>query len=151
MSKEVLMPQYGLTMEEGAVERWLVKVGDTVKKGDVLAEIATDKLTNDLVSEVEGTVLQLVAKEGVDLPVKAVLAVIGEPGEAMGAAPSQAAPAADKPAAPEQAPEPAAAPAAKAAPGGRVKVSPFARKLAEKGNVDVSALAGSGPGGRVVA
>lgn len=152
MSKQILMPQYGLTMEEGAVEKWLIKEGDVINEGDVIAEIVTDKLTNDLVSEVGGTVLKLVAPEGEDIPVKGVLAIVGEPGEQVnleGDKPeaSQAAPApeAPAPAAPEKLLEqPLAA-------GGRIKISPFAKKIAEKNQLDYSRLAGSGPSGRIVA
>lgn len=152
MSKQILMPQYGLTMEEGAVEKWLVKEGDVIKEGDIIAEIVTDKLTNDLVSEVSGTVLKLVAAEGEDILVKGLLAIVGEPGEAIDAAPAapqaeEAAPAPTAPAAPaaQAAPVPAAP-----APGGRVKISPFARKVAEKNKLNYAALTGSGPSGRIV-
>lgn len=152
MSKQILMPQYGLTMEEGAVEKWLVKEGDVIKEGDIIAEIVTDKLTNDLVSEVSGTVLKLVAAEGEDILVKGLLAIVGEPGEVIDAAPAapqaeEAAPAATAPAAPaaQAAPVPAAP-----APGGRVKISPFARKMAEKNRLNYAALTGSGPSGRIV-
>lgn len=153
MSKQILMPQYGLTMEEGAVEKWLVKVGDVIKEGDVIAEIVTDKLTNDLVSEVSGTVLKLVAAEGEDILVKGLLAIVGEPGEAIDAASAapqaeEAAPAASAPAA-AQAAQAAPAPAAPA-PGGRVKISPFARKVAEKNKLNYAALTGTGPSGRIV-
>ena len=106
MAFEVLMPQLGLTMEEGTVSKWVKKEGDTVKVGDVLLEITTDKLTNEVVSEHDGVLLKIVAKEETDVPVKGLLAYIGAPGEAVGGA----APAA-KPAAPAAAPKAAAKPA----------------------------------------
>ena len=83
MAKKVLMPQLGLTMEEGEISAWKVQEGDQVAVGDILAEISTDKLTNDLVSEFEGKVLKIVAKEGEDIPVKGLLAWIGEEGESL--------------------------------------------------------------------
>ena len=104
MAYELKMPQLGLTMEEGTVSKWMKKEGDAVKVGDVVLEITTDKLTNEVTSEVEGTMLKIVAQEGDDVPVKGTLAWIGQPGEAI---PGAAAPAA----APAVAPTPAAAPA----------------------------------------
>lgn len=86
MAFEIVMPQLGLTMEEGAVSKWLVKEGDVVHKGDPLFEVTTDKLTNEVTSEFEGTVLKLIAPENEDVPVQAVLGYIGTPGEAVGEA-----------------------------------------------------------------
>lgn len=105
MAFEVIMPQLGLTMEEGTVSKWIKHEGDAVKVGDVIAEITTDKLTNELVSEFEGTLLKIVAKEDEDIPVKGLLAYIGQPGEAVGGATAPAAPAVPF------APAPVAAPA----------------------------------------
>ena len=94
MAYEVLMPQLGLTMEEGTVTTWLKQEGDAVKVGDPILEITTDKLTNEVVSEYEGTLLKIVAQEGEDIPVKGLLAYIGQPGEAVGGAAAGAADAA---------------------------------------------------------
>ena len=147
------MPQLGLTMEEGTVSQWLKKEGDEVKAGEAILEITTDKLTNEVVSEHDGVLLKIVAQEGDDIPVKGLLAYIGQPGEQVGdgaAAPAAAA-------APEAAPAAAAAPVAPvAAPvadasGKRIRISPFARKLAAGMGVDYSTLTGSGPSGRIVA
>lgn len=153
MAYEVLMPQLGLTMEEGTVSQWLKKEGDEVKAGEAILEITTDKLTNEVMSEHDGVLLKIVAQEGDDIPVKGLLAYIGQPGEQVGdgaAAPAAAA-------APEAAPAAAAAPAAPAAApvadasGKRIRISPFARKLATGMGVDYSTLTGSGPSGRIVA
>ena len=122
MAFELKMPQLGLTMEEGTVSKWVKHEGDSVKAGDVVAEITTDKLTNELTSEVDGTLLKIVAQEGDDIPVKGTLAWIGQPGEQVGAAPTAAAP---------------AAPSASAAP-------------AKKGETSVIVI-GGGPGGYVAA
>ena len=92
MAYEVLMPQFGLTMEEGTVSQWIKKEGDEVKVGDVIMEITTDKLTNEFVSEYEGVLLKIVAQEGEDIPVKGLLCYIGQPGEAVGGAAPAAAP-----------------------------------------------------------
>lgn len=107
MAFEVLMPQLGLTMEEGTVSQWVKHEGDAVKTGDVLLEITTDKLTNELTSEQDGVLLKIVAQEGDDVPVKGTLAWIGQPGEAVpGAVPAAVT------AAVPQAPAAPAAPAA---------------------------------------
>ena len=123
MAVEVKMPQLGLTMEEGTVSKWVKQEGDAVKVGDVLLEITTDKLTSEVTAEAEGTLIKIVAQEGEDIPVKGLLAYIGEAGEQVGAAPAQAAPVQ------------AAAPAAEKKPAGETKV----------------AVIGGGPGGYVAA
>ena len=149
MAYEVLMPQLGLTMEEGTVSQWLKHEGDEVKAGDVILEITTDKLTNEVASEHDGVLLKIVAQEGEDVPVKGLLAYIGQPGEAVGAA-APAAPAAAPAAAPVPAPAAAAAPVCCAASGARIKISPLARKTAAKLGVDYTGIAGTGPSGRIV-
>ena len=127
MAFELKMPQLGLTMEEGTLSKWVKHEGDAVKTGEVVAEITTDKLTNELTSERDGVLLKIVAQEGDDVPVKGTLAWIGQPGETVpGAVP--AAVAAAVPQAPAAA---AAAPAA----GGKKSVI----------------VIGGGPGGYVAA
>ena len=146
MAYEVLMPQLGLTMEEGTVSQWVKHEGDPVKTGDVLLEITTDKLTNEVTSEHDGVLLRIVAQEGEDVPVKGLLCYVGQAGESVGDAPA----AAPAPAAPAAAPAaPAAAPAAAPVAGARLRVSPLARKTAAKLGVDLSKLTGSGPSGRI--
>ena len=113
MAYELKMPQLGLTMEEGTLSKWLKHEGDTVKAGEVVAEITTDKLTNELTSEQDGVVLKLVAQEGDDIPVKGTLAWIGQAGEAVpGAVPAAVAAAVLLPAAKSPSSSSAAAPAA---------------------------------------
>ncbi len=127
MAFELKMPQLGLTMEEGNLSKWLKHEGDTVKAGEVVAEITTDKLTNELTSEQDGVLLKIVAQEGDDVPVKGTLAWIGQSGEAIpGAAPAAVAAAV---------PQPAAAPAAVPTAGGKKSVL----------------IIGGGPGGYVAA
>ena len=126
MAYELKMPQLGLTMEEGTLSKWLKHEGDTVKAGEVVAEISTDKLTNELTSEQDGVMLKLVAQEGDDIPVKGTLAWIGQAGEAV----PGAVPAAVAAAVPQAPAAPAAAPA-----GGKKSVI----------------VIGGGPGGYVAA
>lgn len=146
MAFEIKMPQLGLTMEEGTVTTWLKKEGEAVNVGDAILEITTDKLTSEVESEYEGTLIKIVAQEGEDIPVMGVLAYIGEAGEQVG----EAAPAAPV----VEAPAVVAAVATPAAPvvatGGRVRISPLAKKTAAKMGVDYSAVQGSGPAGRIV-
>lgn len=146
MAYEILMPQLGLTMEEGTVSGWLKHEGDAVKAGEAILEITTDKLTNEVTSEHDGVLLKIVAQEGEDIPVKGLLGYIGEAGEQVGGAAAPAAAPAEAAASAV-----ASAPAAVSAGGARIRISPFARKLAANMGVDYSALTGSGPSGRIVA
>ena len=146
MAFEVKMPQLGLTMEEGTVTKWVKQEGDTVKVGDVILEITTDKLTSEVESEHDGVLLKIVAQEGEDVPVKGILAYIGEAGEQVGGAASAPA------VAPVEKESPVVSAAAPVAPvaGGRIRISPLAKKTAAKLGVDYTAVAGSGPLGRIV-
>jgi len=163
MPIEIKMPALSPTMEEGTLAKWLVKEGDTVKSGDILAEIETDKATMEFETIDEGTVAKLLVPEGSDgVKVGQAIMILAGEGEDVSAAsaPKAAAPAPKaEAAAPAKAAEPAkaeapqAAPAPAAAPapsGDRVKASPLARRLAEQQGIDIGAVKGSGPNGRVV-
>jgi len=161
MPIEIKMPALSPTMEEGTLAKWLVKEGDTVKSGDILAEIETDKATMEFETIDEGTVQKILVAEGTDgVKVGATILVLaGEDEDASAPAPKADAAPAKPAAAPQKEPEVAkAAEPAPAAPktvpaaaaGDRVKASPLARRIAEQKGVDISALAGSGPNGRVV-
>jgi pyruvate dehydrogenase E2 component (dihydrolipoamide acetyltransferase) len=158
MSIEIKMPALSPTMEEGTLAKWLVKEGDTVKAGDLMAEIETDKATMEFEAVDEGVIAKIVVAEGTDgVKVGTVIAVLAGEGEDAGSvsAPKAEAPKADAPKV-EAAPEPAAAapaPAPAAAPkadGDRVKASPLARRIAAEKGVDLSGVTGSGPNGRIV-
>lgn len=149
MAFEVKMPQLGLTMEEGTVARWVKQEGDAVKAGEVILEITTDKLTSEVESEFDGVLLKIVAEEGEDVPVKGLLAYIGEAGEQVGGGDAPAAPAEAVSEAPAAVPV-QAAPVQTVQAGGRVRISPLARKTAAKLGVDYTAVAGTGPMGRIV-
>ena len=129
MATEIKMPQLGLTMEEGTVERWLKAEGDPVKAGEPLLEITTDKLTNEVAAETDGVLLKIVAQEGTDVPVKGLLGYIGRPGEQVGPPPQprhllRLPPPFPHPAAPRQCWSSAAAPAATWPPSGRPSWAP---------------------------
>lgn len=145
MATEIRMPQFGVSMETGTVAQWLKAEGDTVKAGDVLASIETEKLTNDVVSEVDGVLLKIVAQEGEDIPVQGLMAYIGQPGEALPDGSGTTAPAAA-----ESAPVTVeSVPAAGQVSGGRVKASPLARRIAAKLGVDLSQVTPGGTSGRI--
>jgi pyruvate dehydrogenase E2 component (dihydrolipoamide acetyltransferase) len=167
MPINITMPALSPTMEEGNLAKWLVKEGDKVKSGDVIAEIETDKATMEVEAVDEGIVAKLVVPAGTEaVKVNALIAILAEEGEDVAAAASgggapapkaEAAPAPKAEAAPAAAPAPAAAtaPAAtSAAPaastGERVFASPLARRLAKEAGLDLKAVSGSGPKGRVV-
>ncbi|MBU3078433.1 pyruvate dehydrogenase complex dihydrolipoamide acetyltransferase [Sphingomonas quercus] len=162
MPIELKMPALSPTMEEGTLAKWLVKEGDTVKSGDLLAEIETDKATMEFEAVDEGTIAKIVVPEGTDgVKVGAVIALIageGEDASAPAPAAKPEAPRAETPspapapaAAPASAPKPAAAQAAASTSGGdRVKASPLARRLAGQQGIDLSGVSGSGPNGRIV-
>jgi pyruvate dehydrogenase E2 component (dihydrolipoamide acetyltransferase) len=156
MATEILMPALSPTMEEGTLAKWLVKEGDTVSSGDILAEIETDKATMEFEAVDEGIVGKILVAEGTaGVKVNTPIAIMIEDGESVDAAPApKSAPAAATPApAPTTAApaaQTAAAPAAPVKAGGRVLASPLARRLAKEKGVDISALAGSGPHGRII-
>ncbi len=156
MPTEILMPALSPTMEEGTLSKWLVKEGDTVQSGDLLAEIETDKATMEFEAVDEGVIGKILVAEGTEgVKVNTAIAIIGEAGEDMSAAPvaAAAAPAEAAPAAPAPAAAPAAAPApaaAKAADGTRVFASPLARRIAKDKGIDLTKIAGSGPHGRII-
>ena len=157
MATKVVMEALSPTMEEGRVAAWKKKEGDVVKAGEVLAEVETDKAVMDLVARGEGTLRAIVAKEGETLPVGTLLGVIGAPGEDISALTGATAPAPEPAAAAPSARPPdrptAGPPARPSTPsdGGRVLSSPLARRIAAEKGVNLAAVAGSGPAGRVVA
>ncbi|NCW27885.1 MAG: 2-oxo acid dehydrogenase subunit E2 [Verrucomicrobia bacterium] len=148
------MPALSPSMTEGVLAKWHKKVGDTIKPGEVIAEVETDKATMDLEAFDKGTILQITAPEGAKVAINGRIAVIGEPGEKAEAVSSTApTPVATAPAAKtitSSASAPVSSPTPTATPSGRVKVSPLAKKIAVEKGVDLSRLAGSGPGGRIV-
>ena len=151
MAQEVKMPQLGLTMEEGTIETWHKKEGDRVAKGEILLEIATDKITSEIESEFDGVVLKIVAQEGEEVPVQGVIAIIGQEGEQVDA--FKPAESVKETKAEERRQEVALkseSVATAVSAGGRIKISPLAKKTAEKLGVDYTSLAGSGPGGRII-
>ncbi|MCW2371027.1 pyruvate dehydrogenase complex dihydrolipoamide acetyltransferase [Sphingobium sp. B11D3D] len=165
MAINIQMPALSPTMEEGTLSKWLVKEGDTVSSGDLLAEIETDKATMEFEAVDEGVVGKILVAEGTDnVKVGTVIAVLVEEGEEVpsGDAPAVAKPAPKADAAAEKKPEAASAPKpepevakstaapAAASSGDRVKASPLARRIATNSGIDLAAVSGTGPNGRIV-
>jgi pyruvate dehydrogenase E2 component (dihydrolipoamide acetyltransferase) len=168
---KVTMPKMGDTMEEGKILNWIKKEGDTVNKGDALAEVETDKVNIEVEAFVSGVLRKILIPAGQSAPVGAEIALVGDPNEpleaapqapARAAAPAQPAPAPRREAAPaggngRAAPTPApqlqpqpVAQARPAAEGERVFISPIARRIAAEHNLDIRQIQGTGPNGRII-
>ena len=164
MASKVLMEALSPTLEEGRLVEWKKNEGDTVRVGEVIAEVETDKAVMELVARGEGVLLKQLYPAGSTVAVASLVGIIGQPDEdisdLLGDAPAKksAAPPAEKPAAPAAAPAPASpaqpssGPAAPLlpAPVGRTKASPLARKVARERGLDLNAVTGSGPEGRII-
>lgn len=172
MPIEILMPALSPTMEEGTLSKWLVKEGDQVNSGDVMAEIETDKATMEIEAVDEGVIAKILVPDNSEgVKVNAPIAILLEDGEDESAldgytpggsaapkpqsqaptaepAPATAAPAPTANAAP--APAPQAAPQQNTASGERIKASPLAKRLAKEAGLDLTAITGTGPNGRIV-
>ena len=149
MAVELRMLQMDQTMTKGKIGKWLVKEGDTVTEGQPLLEIETDKVVHEQESPTDGVIAQILAEEGTNVPVNALLAVIGAPGEEVprveaDTAVAQQEPEQEEPVQPAQ-PKPTPAPTTVAP-----KASPAARQLAEKLAIDLTEVTASGPGGRIL-
>jgi len=166
---DVIMPQMGADMTEGTLVRWLKQVGDEVKRGEILAEIETDKATVELEAFESGTLKKLVVGEGETVPVGQVIAILADADEAVDREPERKAP--TPVASRKQTPAPTAEPAraangvapaadraepvkAAAASGsaaeGRLRISPVARRIAQETGVDIATVTGTGPDGRIL-
>jgi pyruvate dehydrogenase E2 component (dihydrolipoyllysine-residue acetyltransferase) len=175
---KVVMPKLSEAMETGKLLRWLKQEGDRISGGDIIAEIETDKADIELEAFGSGVLRKLLATPGTAVPVGGVIAVIAEPDEdisgVVGGAPSKPAPAPAavpapaaarspapaaaappapapaRPAAPAPSLEPAMAVATAVLPAGRLRVSPLARKLAQRASIDLARVTGTGPSGRII-
>ena len=161
MAETINMPKLGFDMAEGLLVRWVRQVGENINKGDVLAEIETDKATVEVESSASGVVLQLIVDQGTMVPVNAPIAVVGVAGEKVDV-PIQTTSKVEKPVLSESKGKkpnatppalPRVAPVQQTSPhleSGSVKASPLAKKVAKDNNVNLATLQGTGPGGRVV-
>jgi len=150
MAKKVIMPKLGLTMEEGVINKWLVKEGDRVSRGDVLFEVATDKVNMEVESPAEGVVLKILYPEGATVPITETVAYIGKEGETI---PEEEKKPEEKVETKEEVRVEQEEKKEEVPPSlevERIRVSPLARRLAEEHGIDLSRIQGSGPGGRIV-
>jgi len=152
MAVEILMPALSPTMEDGTLAKWLIKEGDTVKSGQIIAEIETDKATMEFEAVDEGVIGKLLVAEGTSgVRVNTPIAVLIEEGESAEAVPApKAAAPAPVGAAPVLAAVAASAPVAPRAEGARIFASPLARRIAAEKGLNLASLSGSGPHGRIV-
>ncbi|MCS6894599.1 MAG: pyruvate dehydrogenase complex dihydrolipoamide acetyltransferase [Bacteroidia bacterium] len=163
MAEVVEMPRLSDTMTEGVIARWLKKVGDPVKPGDLLAEIETDKATMEFESPVGGILLHIGAEEGKPIPIGAVIAIIGKAGEDISALLSSSkvstSATTSETAVPTEtvsgstgsiAPSTSAAPSSLSEGEGRLKASPLARAIAREKGIDLREITGTGEGGRII-
>jgi pyruvate dehydrogenase E2 component (dihydrolipoamide acetyltransferase) len=144
---EIVMPRLSDSMEEGVILSWLKQVGDEIAVGDEIVEIETDKANMAYEADVAGTLTAILAEEGDTLPIGAPIARIGDGGEEPPPPPAEEA---EQEPEPEETDEPTPVAKQKEPEGERVKASPLARRLAKERGVELSSVAGSGPGGRVV-
>ncbi len=143
MASEIVLPQWGMEMQDGTIVRWLKQEGDTVAEGEPIVEVETAKLQTELESTASGILSRIVAQEGQIVPIRGVLCVIAEPGEEIAASAAPAAPAS----------APLAALATQAAPatnGVDIQVVPAARRLARERGVNLAQVRGSGPNRRIL-
>jgi pyruvate dehydrogenase E2 component (dihydrolipoyllysine-residue acetyltransferase) len=152
MATEVILPRLGQGMESGTIVRWLKSEGEPVEKGEPLFELDTDKVTQEVEAEANGVLLKIAVSEG-EVPVGQTVAFIGAQGEEvpdLAAAPRQDAAEPREETSPEPRSEPTPQ-AAVAAGNGRIKASPLARRMARERGIELSAIHGTGPDGRIVA
>lgn len=145
MAIEFMMPQLGLTMTEGTITKWFKNIGDSVAIGDLLVEVETDKITNQLESTLEGVLLEIIVPVGAAAPVQEAIAIIGKPGEKVERVTETSVQVS------EVLEAVLAAGASKpVTEGERIKASPLAKKTAREHSIDLSLVTGTGPDGRVV-
>lgn len=155
MATPVYLKKMTWTMEEGLIAKWLKHEGDNVSEGEGLCEVETEKTTDEIQAPASGTVLKIFHQEGAAVPVNAVIAVIGSPGEDISSIPALGGPAAAQPpSAPTAMVEsphlPPAVSEVSEASADRIRISPSARRLAREHGVDITKIKGTGPGGRIV-
>ena len=146
MATEIVLPQWGMEMQDGTIVKWLKQEGDTVQEGEPLVEIETAKLETEMESIASGVLAHILVPEGATIPIRTVLAIVAAPGEEV-PRPSGASPA-------TPAPPPVTSLSQGVAPGPRdgpaPQVVPAARRLAQQHGVDLDQMRGTGPGGRVL-
>ena len=157
MATEILLPQWGMEMQDGTIIRWLKKEGDPVEEGEPIVEVETAKLQTELESTVSGILAHIVALEGEIVPIRAVLAVVTDPGEEVPRPPSAASSSTTATTSPSSPPSQQVVGSSAPTPtpvttsdGARVQVVPAARRLAQQHSIDLDQVQGTGPRGRIL-
>lgn len=152
MAHIITMPKLGLTMTEGTITKWCKSEGEAVKAGDILFEVSTDKITNQVEAETEGVLLKILVNEGQEIAVIAPVGILGSAGEDISGVLKEtgAAEASEKVEEKEEAAAAVAAEAPAVVSNGFIKASPAAKKMARDNNIDLLLLKGTGPEGRIV-
>ncbi len=150
MASEIILPQWGMEMQDGTIVRWLKQEGDTVAEGEPIVEVETAKLQTELESTASGILSRIVAQEGEIVPIRGVLCVIAEPGEELAPPPVAASPAAAVTPSVRATPSVRPEPVEGRGDGPGAQVVPAARRFARERGVDLGRVRGSGPGGRIL-
>jgi pyruvate dehydrogenase E2 component (dihydrolipoamide acetyltransferase) len=150
MAQEIVLPQWGMEMQDATVVKWLKREGDSVQEGEPLVELETAKIETEMESTASGVLAHILVPEGATVPIRTVLAIVAAPGEQVsrphGVAPSVTA----APAAAPVTPSPGTGAPPRPAAQGVPQVVPAARRLAQEGGVDLAQVRGTGPGGRIL-
>jgi len=153
LATEIVMPQMGYDMTEGTIAKWIKKEGDQVKRGEIIAEIETDKATIEMEADASGILRKIIVPEGVKVPVHEAIAFIGTADEVIPENKGQEADSRPIPAAQTDSDEPIGVESQSQSIGGHdgqdVRVSPIARRLASENGIDIQKVPGTGPGGRI--
>jgi pyruvate dehydrogenase E2 component (dihydrolipoamide acetyltransferase) len=150
MAQEIVLPQWGMEMQEATIVRWLKQEGDPIREGEPLVEVETAKIETEMESPASGVVAHILAPEGATVPIRTVLAIVAAPGEQVARPPSAAPSVTAAPAAAPATPSPVTATPSRLAGQGAPQVVPAARRLAQEQCIDLSQIQGTGPGGRVL-
>ncbi len=150
MAREIVLPQWGMEMQDATIVKWLKQEGDPVREGEPLVEVETAKIETEMESTASGVVAHILVPEGATVPIRTVLAIVAAPGEQV-ARPSGAAPSVTPaPATSHATPPPVAAAPPRPTSQGAPQVVPAARRLAQERGIDLSQVQGTGPGGRIL-
>jgi pyruvate dehydrogenase E2 component (dihydrolipoamide acetyltransferase) len=146
MAEEIVLPQWGMEMQDATIVKWLKQEGDAVQAGDPLVEVETAKIETEMESTASGVLAHILVPEGATVAIRTVLAIVAAPGEQVPRPPAASAATSDPTTARTTQPAMAVSPASQGAP----QVVPAARRLAQEGGIDLSQVQGTGPGGRIL-
>ena len=150
MAHEIVLPQWGMEMQDATIVKWLKQEGDSVREGEPLVELETAKIETEMESTASGVLAHILVPEGATVPIRTVLAIVAAPEEQVPRPPGAASSASAAPAAAPGTSSPVAAAVARLAAQGAPQVVPAARRLAQERGIDLSQVQGTGPGGRIL-